>query len=66
MPLYEYKCSKCEYIIEKLQKINSVYKEKCCKCNLFMDRIISRTHFKLKGKGWYETDLKNKTSSDNQ
>jgi len=61
MPIYQYKCSKCNY---KLEKLHKSYKESikiCPKCNnISLKKIISLSSFKLKGNGWYITDFKNK------
>jgi len=53
MPLYEFKCSKCGSIYEKLQ----MFEEATPRCALDdnqTDRIISRSSFVLKGPGWYK------------
>jgi len=60
MPLYEYKCTKCETVIEKLQKFSDQPIKKCKICGGLMKRIISKNTFHLKGNGWYVTDYKNK------
>lgn len=60
MPIYEYQCKYCDAEIEKMQKINDEPLIMCPKCeNPYLKRIVSKTSFKLKGKGWYETDFKN-------
>ena len=59
MPIYDYKCSKCEHEIEIIQKINDKPKEVCPKCNKKgLKKQISAPSFRLKGGGWYETDFK--------
>lgn len=60
MPIYEYKCKKCENTFEVLQKINSDPLEKCIQCNGKVEKLISASSFQLKGSGWYLTDYKNK------
>ena len=64
MPIYEYKCFKCEFTIEKLQKLNANTTEICQKCNAEMKKIISSSNFQLKGNGWYKTDFKNNTKQN--
>ena len=58
MPIYDYKCSKCEHEIEVIQKINDKPKEVCPKCNKKgLKKQVSAPSFRLKGGGWYETCL---------
>jgi len=63
MPIYEYKCEKCNKTFEVLQKINSEPLKKCIYCAGNVKKMISISSFQLKGKGWYETDYKNKNSN---
>jgi len=59
MPIYDYKCSKCEYQIEIIQKVSDKPKKICPKCNKrTLKKQISAPSFRLKGGGWYETDFK--------
>jgi len=61
MPTYEYKCAACGHEFEKDQKITDVPTKACPVCKQpAAKRQISRTHFLLKGKGWYATDYKDK------
>ncbi|MFW6324856.1 MAG: FmdB family zinc ribbon protein [Desulfovibrionales bacterium] len=56
MPIYEYRCTKCQQIFEEFQ---SGFEEKdatCPFCSGTSRRIISNTTFVLKGSGWYVTD----------
>ncbi|MGH7885520.1 MAG: FmdB family zinc ribbon protein [Thermodesulfobacteriota bacterium] len=56
MPIYEYKCKKCEEIFEMLQGFNDKPAVKCENCGGRVERLISLSAFHLKGSGWYETD----------
>tara|TARA_B100001029_G_C14765605_1_gene288344 strand:- start:317 stop:607 length:291 start_codon:yes stop_codon:yes gene_type:complete len=59
MPIYDYKCSKCENEIEIIQKISDKPKDVCPMCNKKgLKKQISAPSFRLKGSGWYETDFK--------
>ena len=61
MPIYEYKCDKCDHQFEILQKINDEPAKTCPQCNADrLRKLVSAAAFKLKGTGWYETDFKNK------
>ena len=59
MPIYDYKCSKCEHQIEVIQKISDNPIALCPKCNKKgLKKLVSAPSFRLKGSGWYETDFK--------
>jgi len=59
MPIYEYKCDKCDHQFEILQKINDEPAKICPQCNANrLRKLVSAAAFKLKGTGWYETDFK--------
>ncbi len=61
MPIYEYQCTACEYTHEALQKMNDVPLVDCPKCTKpTLKKKLSAAAFKLKGKGWYTTDFKDK------
>lgn len=60
MPIYEYKCKKCDKVFEVLQKINSDPLKKCIYCDGEVEKLISLSSFQLKGSGWYDTDYKNR------
>ena len=62
MPLYEYQCKKCQTVHEVFMNLSDKAPEKCDSCGAegSLKKIMSRTHFVLKGQGWYETDFKQK------
>ena len=60
MPLYEYKCTECGKAIEAIQKFSDDPLTKCEECGGVLKKLISKSSFALKGKGWYVTDYKNK------
>lgn len=63
MPIYEYACKKCGHRLDALQKMNDDPLIDCPECNeAQLKRLLSAPRFRLKGKGWYETDFK----KDNQ
>ena len=63
MPIYEYACKKCDHRLDALQKMNDDRLVDCPECGeAALKRLISAPKFRLKGKGWYETDFK----KDNQ
>ena len=59
MPIYEYKCLKCEHQFEVIQRFSDNPVEICPKCKKNkVKKLISAPTFRLKGGGWYETDFK--------
>ncbi len=64
MPLYEYKCDRCEKHLEVLQRHNDP-PPTCSECDIRMAKQISRTNFALKGGGWYKDHYGLKPSTSN-
>jgi len=63
MPIYEYACKKCGHSLDALQKMSDDPLLDCPECGEpQLKKLISAPRFRLKGKGWYETDFK----KDNQ
>jgi putative FmdB family regulatory protein len=62
MPLYEYRCKKCEKTFEVLQKIDAEPLTECMYCQGDAEKLISNSSFHFKGSGWYITDYKNKSA----
>jgi len=56
MPIYEYKCKKCDKEFEVFQKITSPDVKTCKFCKGPVSKLISLSSFSLKGSGWYVTD----------
>lgn len=51
MPIYEYRCPNCGAEEEALQSVGATPPK--CKCGKPMTKLVSRTNFALKGRGWY-------------
>jgi len=63
VPIYEYACKKCGHKLDALQKMSDDPLLECPECGEpALKRLLSAPRFRLKGKGWYETDFK----KDNQ
>jgi putative FmdB family regulatory protein len=63
MPIYEYKCEKCSYHFENLQKFSDPTLDICPKCQTKnLKKLISSSTFNLKGSGWHNTDYKKSAS----
>ena len=59
MPIYEYQCGSCGYVFETLQRISDEPLTECPSCGEpALKKLVSASAFRLKGKGWYETDFK--------
>jgi len=56
MPIHEYKCRKCEAVVERIEGIHDKPMRKCHTCGGRVDQMISSSAFVLKGTGWYATD----------
>lgn len=56
MPLYEYRCSKCERVFEVIQKFSDAPLTAHENCGGAVERLISAAAFQFKGSGWYVTD----------
>ncbi len=67
MPIYEYKCTKCNEQFEVIQKFSDDPLKKCKSCGGKLKKLITNTSFVLKGSGWYVTDYPSadrKTAND--
>ena len=61
MPIYAYACQQCDHTLDALQKIADEPLVDCPQCGeSALKRLLSAPRFRLKGKGWYETDFKDK------
>ena len=59
MPIYAYACKECDHTLDALQKIADAPLVDCPECGAAsLKRLLSAPRFRLKGKGWYETDFK--------
>lgn len=59
MPIYGYACGACGHTLDALQKIADAPLVDCPDCGKpALERQLSAPRFRLKGKGWYETDFK--------
>jgi putative FmdB family regulatory protein len=61
MPIYEYSCSKCGQVIERIQKFSDPPLKRHPGCGGTLTKLVSRSAFQLKGTGWYVTDYAKKT-----
>ena len=64
MPIYEYRCLKCNHSFEIMQKIADSPLTTCISCQGPVRKLISPTSFHLKGNGWYATDYVKKSGAN--
>lgn len=62
MPIYEFRCKKCNNQIEVFQRLSDKPPTRCKKCGGRMEKMISQTAVHFKGEGWYVTDYGRKGS----
>ena len=64
MPIYAYKCSVCNSIMEVMAKMGDPAPIRCENCGAEnqLQKLISRTAFKLKGDGWYSSGYEGKSN----
>src|SRR5437762_3575171 len=62
MPIYEFRCTKCNATIEVFQKLADKSLTRCKKCGGRLEKMISAAAVQFKGEGWYVTDYARKGS----
>ena len=59
MPIYEFECSACSAVFDRLQKLSDPDPVDCPECGQpRVKRRLTAPAFRLAGSGWYETDFK--------
>jgi putative FmdB family regulatory protein len=59
MPIYEFECTACLAVFDRLQKLSDADPTDCPECGKpQVRRRLSAPAFRLAGGGWYETDFK--------
>jgi len=62
LPLYEYRCLKCDRHTDKIEKVNGPHLKKCPHCGGKVESVITAPAIQFKGSGWYVNDYGKKTS----
>lgn len=62
MPIYDYECTKCKVLEEKMVKSGDE-PHFCPVCGEQMVKLIGAPSFQLLGTGWYKTDFAGKNDS---
>jgi len=63
MPTYEYRCARCEELIEVYQSFSDAPLTKHSGCGGKLTKVLSPAGIVLKGSGFYKTDNRGKSSS---
>ena len=66
MPLYDYKCKKCNHIFEVQQKMADEPLKECPQCKGEIHRLISAAGIVFKGSGFHVTDYKKESKPSGQ
>ena len=54
MPIYRYRCKACGAVAEVFAKVSDAAPAECSHCGAnALEKMVSRTAFKLEGGGWY-------------
>ena len=64
MPIYEYRCDKCNTVIEKSQKFSDPILTDCEVCGGPLVKLLGKPALQFKGSGFYITDYVKKTGSE--
>jgi putative FmdB family regulatory protein len=62
LPLYEYRCLKCDRHTDKIENLNGPHLKKCPHCGSKVESVITAPAIQFKGSGWYVNDYGRKTS----
>jgi putative FmdB family regulatory protein len=62
VPLYEYKCVKCNRHTDKIEKVSGPHLKKCPHCGGKVEAVVTAPSIKFKGSGWYVNDYAGKSA----
>jgi putative FmdB family regulatory protein len=67
LPLYEYRCLKCDRHTDKIENLNGPHLKKCPHCGGKVESVITAPAIQFKGSGWYVNDYgRGKPAGDSQ
>jgi len=66
LPLYEYRCLRCDAHFERIQKFSDPPIEICDVCGGALEQLLSSPAIQFKGSGWYVTDYARKSDSSSK
>jgi putative FmdB family regulatory protein len=64
MPIYEYECESCGQVLESIVSFSIT--EITCDCGGTAKKIVSKSNFTLKGKGWAKDGYSKDNSKKNK
>lgn len=64
MPTYEYKCEKCGYTFDVIQKISEEPLKTCSECGGPLKKVMHPVGISFRGSGFYSTDYAGRRSKD--
>jgi putative FmdB family regulatory protein len=64
MPIYDYECHRCRYRFEKRQSFDEAPLDTCPRCQGRIRRVIHPTPILFKGSGFYVTDSRKSTGTE--
>lgn len=59
MPLYTYQCQECFKVFDQFNSVDQRDYQLCPDCNTLCNRLITKSTFILKGKGWEKDNYEN-------
>lgn len=63
MPLYDYKCSKCQKVTEVRHGFGENFSEPCPECGGKLNRVFNPAPIVFKGSGFYINDSRGKSQA---
>lgn len=66
MPIYEYRCLRCEHVFEKMHSFSDRTETICVLCGGSVKRIFHPVGIVFKGSGFYVTDYQKTPPKENQ
>ena len=63
MPTYQYQCTKCDLVFEKVQSFNDEPWKDCIECQSPVRKLFNNVGVVFKGSGFYKTDSRKKPDS---
>jgi putative FmdB family regulatory protein len=62
LPLYEYRCLKCDRHTDKIENLNGPHLKKCPHCGGKVESVLTAPAIQFKGSGWYVNDYGRKAT----
>jgi putative FmdB family regulatory protein len=63
LPLYAYRCTKCNHRFEKIQNFSAAPLLECPSCQGLLERPLTAPALQFKGAGWYVNDYSAKNAA---